>query len=197
MERMPIDNVHTVCANFYSADEIAANKQMLYQTTTNIRGSIHEYVKRTGDNRNFEDLQDITHLLRVLGTSDTPVFLAQNLDNIPPTHPFDYNSELKRDTDLIKSHMEKFTQNISMQTKTNKVNPQRDTTPTSSSSNRKTIANKVRNPTRTNSSLSNRQVEKGQRRNDGEESADGESIATALSFSDMVTRHQRVHMQKY
>ena len=118
MERMPIDNVHTVCANFYSADEIAASKQMLDQTTTNIRGSIHEYVKRTGDNRNFEDLQDITHLLRVLGTSDTPVFLAQNLDNIPPIHPFDYNSELKRDIDLIKSHMEKFTQNISMQTKT-------------------------------------------------------------------------------
>ena len=137
MERMPIDNVQTVCANFYSADEISASKQLLYQTTTIIRGSIHEYVKRTGDNRNFEDLQDITHLLRVLVTSDTPVFLAQNLDNIPPTHPFDYNSELRRDIDLIKSHMQKFTQNVSIQTKTNKVNPQRDATPTSSSSNRK------------------------------------------------------------
>ena len=118
MERMRIDNVHTVCANFYSADEITAGKQLLYQTTTNIRGRIHKYVKRTGDNRNTEDRQDITHLLRVLGTSYTPVFLAQNLDNIPPTHPFDYNSELKRDIDLIKSHMENFTQNISMKAKT-------------------------------------------------------------------------------
>ena len=116
-----------------------------------------------------------------------PSVPGTKLRYIPPTHPFDYNSELKRCIDLIKSHMEKFTQNINMLTKTYKVNPQRYTTPTSSSSNRKTIANKVTNPIRTMPSSSNRQVEKGQRRNDGEESADGESIATALSFSDMVT----------
>jgi hypothetical protein len=83
-----VDVIVKLCADFYTSEVIADSKKLLFDCTkpANLR-----YIKRTGTNKNKENIADIYKLFLTIGPSQAPTFVAKTLTNLPPltVHDFD------------------------------------------------------------------------------------------------------------
>ena len=109
MQSLPIDNIIKLCIDFYSAEEITASKQILYDHTVNTRPDRCRLIKRTGSNRDKENMRDLIKVLLSLEIKDSPVYVARDLSKLSFLGAFDNDvlglhrevAELKQSIQLI------------------------------------------------------------------------------------------------
>jgi hypothetical protein len=106
MRSLPVDNVIKLCLDFYSPEQIESSKLKLYTHTESCRDSRSRFIKRIGDRKSKDNLQDIVKVLLSLELEDIPSYLAQDLSRIPPLSAFDNDIiALHRDIEMIKSNL--------------------------------------------------------------------------------------------
>ena len=83
------DFIVKLCSDFYSDAAVTASKEKLFQDTEDLRPSRMRYIKRIGENKKIQDLQDILNVFRALPGRSTLSYVARDLGNLPPLSAFD------------------------------------------------------------------------------------------------------------
>ncbi len=89
MQSLPVDNVIKLCMDFYTPEDITASKQMLFEHTENYRPERSRLIKRTGVNKNRDNLHDMVKVFLSIELSDIPSYAAVDLSKLPPLSAFD------------------------------------------------------------------------------------------------------------
>ena len=80
IEQMPFDSLVQICADFYSFEVITAAKQLLYRNVN----TKDRFKRRQGSNKAKMSVSDIAKVFLELDVTNVPVFVAQNLSELPP-----------------------------------------------------------------------------------------------------------------
>ena len=84
---MPTDLLSNLLSNFYDEETVDAAKRSLFDLTANATvrkdGKIR-WIKRRGENKKVNDIQDILSLLQSLQSTEIPCYVASDLNNLPP-----------------------------------------------------------------------------------------------------------------
>ncbi|CAH2085982.1 unnamed protein product [Euphydryas editha] len=95
---MDEESIRRICSNSFSAEEVAEAKNLLFESIpTTVRR-----VTRKGEGKSIRDLEDIICLFKETDPDITPIFVARNLNKLPPV-TFDYvdASKLLKDINLL------------------------------------------------------------------------------------------------
>ena len=76
---MARDLIVQLCCEFYSSDEIARSKGVLFDNVL----SKYRYSKRKGDKKSRDNMNDITRVFLELDNKTPVVFVASDLANLP------------------------------------------------------------------------------------------------------------------
>ena len=106
MNKLPQDHIIKLCSDFYDVEEIDAGKHLLYSDTEHVRNSRLRYIKRKGENKKKNDLQDIMHAFNSIELCNMPTYVASDLGNLPPLTAYDTDVVgLHRDVQELKASM--------------------------------------------------------------------------------------------
>ena len=95
-----------MCSDFYDVEEVDAGKHLLYSDTEHVRNSRLRYIKRKGENKKKNDLQDIMHAFNNIELCNMPTYAARDLGNLPPLTAYDTDvGGLHRDVQELKASM--------------------------------------------------------------------------------------------
>lgn len=82
---MPFDMLLKLCTDFYDSETIEKAKDTLYDTAfKNDISSVPRKIKRRGDSKKVNDIQDILNIFLELPVNDTPCYVSKDLGNLPP-----------------------------------------------------------------------------------------------------------------
>ena len=104
MERIPVNMITRLCADFYSNDEIFASKKLLFHMTEDKQD--FRLIKHLGVNKKTENMKDIIRCLVCVDDSDKPLFVARDLSKLPPITALDNDvMSLHREMQQLKADM--------------------------------------------------------------------------------------------
>ena len=108
LDGMGRDLLVKLCCEFYNTDEIARSKRLLFDSVnTRIR-----YSRRKGENKNRENMNDITRVFLELDFNTGVTFASSNLYNIPPLSIGNYDClSVVRDVVNVKESLAKVLKN--------------------------------------------------------------------------------------
>ena len=89
LDRLPAEIVINICNSFYDDDDVFSAKQQLFNITQNVRDSKHRFIKRCGERKRYENLQDMVNVLLSIQMKSIPTFAAKNLSKLPPLSAMD------------------------------------------------------------------------------------------------------------
>ena len=102
MDTLSFDYIVKLCSDSYGDAEIECAKNV----TQNLGSTDKRYPKRKGQNKKVANMQDILHILLELETTRIPVFVARDLNNLPPLsfEHFDI-SKLLHDLETVRNEV--------------------------------------------------------------------------------------------
>jgi hypothetical protein len=107
LDVMPLDMIKKLCLDFYDEAAIETSKNLLFDVCSRSGLSIHTRRKKhRGNNKNNMDVDDIAKVLHELETCDFPVFVAKDLNKLPPLtyNNFDF-SRMILDIEALKNEV--------------------------------------------------------------------------------------------
>ena len=106
MKKLPQDHIIKLCSDFYDEKEIDAGKSILFHDTEHVRNSKLRHIKRKGEHKKKNDLQDIMHVFNSIELCHMPTYVARDLSNLPPLSAYDTDVVgLHRDVQELKASM--------------------------------------------------------------------------------------------
>ncbi|XP_070547424.1 uncharacterized protein [Ptychodera flava] len=85
MDIMPMEPLLKVCADFYDDNDVESAKKLLFDLSTAfLCATDTRYIRRQGQHKKQNNLQDIYNLLQQLDEEEMPNFVAKNLSKLPP-----------------------------------------------------------------------------------------------------------------
>ena len=102
---LPYDMIVKLLVDFYSDDDIASAKNILYQTAFKDRDA-PRLIKRKGKDRCLNNIQDILNIFLEMPPQSVPCYVAKELSRLPPLsiNCFDVSS-LVKDMESVKLHL--------------------------------------------------------------------------------------------
>ena len=102
IESMDRDTLVQLCSDFYTFDVINSAKQLLYSTMK----LAQTHRTRRGPNKSKASMNDITQVFLEMKVDNPPVFVAQNLSDIPPVTVSNMDSlKVLQEISVMKSQM--------------------------------------------------------------------------------------------
>ncbi|CAB3223445.1 unnamed protein product [Arctia plantaginis] len=95
---MDTESLIRICVSAFSASEIEDAKKLLFESVTTKRRNI----SRRKDGKKQKDLEDVICLIREIDPDKIPVFVARDLQKLPPIS-FDHVDVTKLLKDLLVS----------------------------------------------------------------------------------------------
>ena len=80
MKKLPQDHIIKLCSDFYDEKEIDAGKSILYSDTEDVRNSKLRHIKRKGEHKKKNDLQDIMHVFNSIELCHMPTYVAPRFE---------------------------------------------------------------------------------------------------------------------
>ena len=102
---LPYDMIVKLLVDFYSDDDIASAKNILFQTAFNDRDA-PRLIKRKGKDKCLNNVQDILNIFLEMPPQSVPCYVAKELSRLPPLsmNCFDVSS-LVKDMESVKLHL--------------------------------------------------------------------------------------------
>ena len=96
---LPYDMIVKLLVDFYSDDDIASAKNIMFQTAFNDRDA-QRFVKRKGKDRSLNNIQDILNIFVEMPPQSVPCYVAKELSRLPPLsmNCFDVSSLVKENS---------------------------------------------------------------------------------------------------